>query len=227
MLRAAAMRTGHVSMLAPLARMRAIFRSASGRALFERCGAQTYVARVDAFAAERAPLIDAADERLIELEARMAVAKRVIPLVVRDLIAAGYFWALFERWRDEPRRAWKIDREEHASAVRSLVERYDVSTEEAALHLEVAAVKSAFDDLLPARDRTLAQRLASVRDAQVETFLNAVADGERPARAARRGESAAIGWLTECFDWGVAIGLRRTLYERDVRRAKAMLSPPG
>jgi hypothetical protein len=209
-------------MVAPLTRMRAIFRSASGRSLFERYGTRTYLVRVDIFAAEHAP--EPEDDRLIELEGRLAVAKGSIPFVLRDLIAAGYFWALFERWLEEPRRRWKIDPEERALAARSLVERYNISTEEAALHLELAAVKSGLEDLMPARDRTLTQRLAAVRDAQVERFLDSVAI-RSPRTASPRGDLAAAEWLAECFDWGVAIGLRRKLYERDPRGIQQMLSP--
>jgi hypothetical protein len=203
--------------------MRAIFHSASGKSLFERYGARTYVVRVETFAAERA--LEPEDERLIELEGCLAVAKGPIPLVLRELIAAGYFWALFERWLEEPRRRWKIDPEERTLAARSLVERNNISTEEAALHLELAAVKSGFEDLVPPRDRTMRERLAAVRDAQIESFLDAFGGPARLRAALPGGDLAAVEWLAECFDWGVAIGLRRKLYARDPKRAEQMLSP--
>jgi hypothetical protein len=100
--------------------MRAIFPSASGRSLFERYGARTYLVRVEIFAAEHAP--EPEDDRLIELEGRLVVAKGPIPFVLRDLIAAGYFWALFERWLEEPASAVE-DRPGRAGARSALARR--------------------------------------------------------------------------------------------------------
>jgi hypothetical protein len=81
-------------MVAPLARMRAIFSSQSGRRLFKRHGAPAYVARAVAFAAEQSASLNEEDHRLIELEVRLAVGNGPTPPLVWDLIGAGYFWAL-------------------------------------------------------------------------------------------------------------------------------------
>jgi hypothetical protein len=77
---------------------------------------------VTAFAAERARSLKEEDRRLIELEIRLAVGQRPAAPLVFDLIAAGYFWALFERWLDEPRQPWRIDPDERGVTERSLVD---------------------------------------------------------------------------------------------------------
>jgi hypothetical protein len=88
-------------------------------------------------------------------------------------------------------------------------------------------VKSGFEDLVPAQDRTMRQRLAAFRDVQIDSFLKVFRAIDRLQKEALPPDDPNTAkWLTECFQWGVAIGLRRKLYERDPKRAAEILSWP-
>ncbi len=139
------------------------------------------------------------------------------------LVSAGYFWARAERWLRAPVRDWTWDADEHRQAELVLVEQHGLTPEQAAERLEVSIVKSGLDDLMPPRDRDMPTRLSHYRQATIESLL--ALDRDRKPSRSEIGE--AEQWMAEQFDWGVAIGARRRLYERSRRSARKLLAAPA
>jgi len=139
------------------------------------------------------------------------------------LVSAGYFWARAERWLAAPVVDWRWDTDERREAERVLVEQHGLTTEEAAARLEVSIVKSGLHDLMPPRDRDMPTRLSHYRQATIDSVLALDRDRRPPPSEI----AEAKRWMAEQFDWGVAIGARRRLYERSRRSARKLLAAPA
>lgn len=136
------------------------------------------------------------------------------------LISAGYFWARSEHWLVNPVRGWTWDPNDREAAQKALVADYRVTSEQAAARLELAIVKAGIGDLMPPRDSDMPARLEHYRQATIDSLLSLdLVQGSSSLAAAE-----ARAWMSELFAWGVAIGVRRRLYDSNAKYAQALLS---
>src|SRR5581483_742392 len=180
--------------------------------IYEQDGEAAYVRSAFEFGARASDTLRERDREAIELAVRLSGGDGAVPEVAHSLLVAGCLWTMYERWPPPP----VLDVARDPGGLGPV----ELSTAEADTLAELRAISSAFGSFLPSGDASMLARMERVREAEIDRLLTLAGED-------RSADDATIGWMRERFQWGVAIGLRKRLYDAGATYARHALAGRG